>query len=191
MSDERRDDRGFTLVELMIAAILIGLVLALVGGVLIQGLRIQGTIQTSTTAATTSQLASESLSRGIHNALRLQVSTPAPGISLVRAVTRSDDSTEPAGTLACQAWVVVGGEFRTTRSTAAITAPTSAAAVANWTLLASGVTPVNSTTPVFTDAGATSVDVAFAVDAPDASPVLVDRRIAAFQPDPNAGLTCF
>lgn len=192
MTSENRDtDRGFTLVELLIASILMVLVLTLVGGVLIQGLRIQNTVQASTTAATTSQLASQSLSRGIHNSLRLQVSTPAAGISLLQAVVRSDDSTKPAGTLVCQAWVITGGEFRTTRSGSAIAAPTSASAVTNWTLLASGVASVDSATPVFIDVGATSVDIAFTVDAPDSSPVLVDRRIAAFQPDANPGLTCF
>ncbi len=192
MTDENRDtDRGFTLVELLIASVLMVLVLTLVGGVLIQGLRIQNTVQASTTAASTSQLASEPLSRGIHNSLGLQVSTPAPGISLLRAVVRSDNSTKAAGSLECQAWVVVNGQFRTQRSATAIAEPTAAASVSTWTLLATGVAPVDSTTPVFTDAGGTSIDVAFTVDAPDASPVLVDRRIAAFQPDPIAGLTCF
>ena len=188
---EARDDRGFTLVELMIACILMGLVLTLVGGVLIQGLRVQNTVQSSNDAASTGQLASESLGRGVHNALRVQVSTPVAGISLLRAVTRSDDPTDPAGTLVCRAWVVANGELRTTQSSSIIAAPTSATAVANWTLLASGVAPVTPSTPIFTDAGASTVDVAFTVDAPNSSPVLVDTRLTALQPDPLAGLTCF
>lgn len=193
-NDDRRD-AGFTLVELMIAAVLLGLVLTLVGSVLIQGLRIQSTVQTSTSAASSSQLAAESLARGVNNAVRLEVSAPAAGISLVRTVSRSDDGAVPAGTLVCRAWVVAGGEFRTRESTTAIAAPTSAAEVQNWTLLATGVEqarrPDNSVIPVFTDLGNTSLDVAFTVDAPNASPVLVDTRLSAFTPDPTAGLTCF
>lgn len=188
---EVHGDRGFTLVELMIACILMGLVLTLVGGVLIQGLRVQSTVQSSNDAASTGQLASESLGRGVHNALRVQVSTPAAGISLLRAVTRSDDPTLPAGTLVCRAWVVVGGELRTNQSTSLIAAPTSATAVASWTLLAAGVAPVAPSTPIFTDAGSSSVDVSFTVDAPNSTPVLVDTRLTALQPDPMAGLTCF
>ncbi len=193
-NDDRRD-AGFTLVELMIAAVLLGLVLTLVGSVLIQGLRIQSTVQTSTSAASSSQLAAESLARGVNNAVRLEVSAPAAGISLVRTVSRSDDGAVPAGTLVCRAWVVAGGEFRTRESTTAIAAPTSAAEVQNWTLLATGVEqarrPDNSVIPVFTDLGNTSLDVAFTVDAPNASPVLVDTRLSALTPDPTAGLTCF
>lgn len=193
-NDQRRD-AGFTLVELMIAAVLLGLVLTLVGSVLIQGLRIQSTVQTSTSAASSSQLAAESLARGVHNALRLEISSPAAGISLIRTVSRSDNGAVPAGTLVCQAWVVADGEFRTRESATAIAAPTSAAEVQTWALLATGVEqtrrPDNSLVPVFTDLGNTTIDVAFTVDAPNASPVLVDTRLSALTPDPTAGLTCF
>lgn len=192
-------DAGFTLVELMITAALLGLVLTLVGGVLIQGLRIQSTVQESTAAASSSQLAAESLARGVNNSLRIDVkpdpTSPGSTFPLVRSVSRSDRATDPAGSLVCQAWVVVNKELRTIRSTTPISVPTSAADVQNWTLLATGVEqtrrPDGSLVPVFTDLGNTTIDVAFTVDAPRASPVLVDTRLSAMTPDPTAGLTCF
>lgn len=178
------EDGGFTLVELLVYMLFAVVILTIVGGVLINSLRVETQVRDATGATDSSQLAAQSLGRGIRNSSAIEVSSPFAGALLVR--TRSIDSTS-AGNWYCDAWSVVDGDLRTTRSSAAIPPPIDPAGVADWTLLAEGVAATGAN-PIFSlGADGRSLSVAFTVDNGDGVPVLVDTVIVSRQPTPATG----
>lgn len=184
MAPPRRSDAGVSLVELLIYMLLAVVVLTMIAAILINSLRAESTVRASAQATSTAQLVAQSLNRGVHNASALEVSTPAPGITVLR--TRSIDSTS-AGVWRCQAWAVVNGEFRTTTSDAAIVPPTTAASIANWLLLADETEPIG-TDPIFSIAAdERSLSVAFTVGSASGVPVTLDTTIVSKQPIPSTG----
>lgn len=183
MMDPGRDNRGFTLVELLIYIFLAVVVFSIVAGMFINSLRVENTVRTAAESASNMQLASQSLGRGVRNASAIQVSAPAADSLLVR--TRSLDSTS-AGNWICQAWYIGEGTIRTTTSTTAITTP-DAASVATWTLLVSGVSELSATTPIAALVDDRSLSVDFAVDNGDGAPLLLSTTLVSLQPIPTTG----
>lgn len=177
-------DEGISLVELLIYMFLSITVLTIIAAVLINSLRAENIVRTASQATDTAQLAAQSLNRGIHNASAIEVSTPAPGLELIR--TRSIDSTS-AGTWRCQAWVVADGRIRTFTSNSAITPPLTSAETSAWLLLAEGVEPVDGD-PYFSLAtDERSVSVRFAVSNSTDVPITIDSTIVSKQPIPSTG----
>lgn len=183
-------DDGITLVELLIYMFLSIIVLTIVGAVLINSFRVESQVRDAAQSASTAQLIAESIGVGVRNASAIQLTEPAPGTLLLR--TRSIDLSG-AGDWNCQAWIVVGGELRTTRSTTAISGNPTAAATAGWTLLAADVkrvrtaptAPPSSLAPLFAISGdARSLDVRLSVGIADGIPVLIDTVMVAQQPIP-------
>ena len=133
-----KSERGLGLVELIIYSMLSILVLAIVGGMLINSLTAEGTVRDSTQASNAGQLVSRSVTQGIRNASSIQLIVPAVGTQLLKARTVGS-GTDPVWR--CQAWYFGNGEVRVKTSDATIPTPASAD-VANWTLLADGVQKV-------------------------------------------------
>ncbi|GAA1687819.1 hypothetical protein GCM10009792_04500 [Microcella alkalica] len=180
----RSTDRGFTLVELLVYLFLGVVILTIVGAVLINSLRAESQVRDAAQSASTAQLISESLGRGVRNASAVEVTNPAAGTIVVR--TRSIDGSQ-AGAWFCQAWVWRSGELRTTRSASALPANPDAAVLAGWTLLATDVEQVGSA-PIFSLApNGRSLDVNLAVGIGRGIPVLVDTVVVAKQPVPSTG----
>jgi type II secretory pathway pseudopilin PulG len=121
----RRDERGFTLVELMISTGLTIIVLVITGGILISGLRTQEIARTVTNAANTAQQIVHSVQAGVKNASAITVnSDPVTGTQLLLVRTTSSDpnSTAPS----CQAWYYTpsnGGAVYTKKTTPATAPP--------------------------------------------------------------------
>jgi type II secretory pathway pseudopilin PulG len=142
----RRDERGFTLVELMISTGLTIIVLVITGGILISGLRTQEIARTVTNAANTAQQIVHSVQAGVKNASAITVnSDPVTGTQLLLVRTTSSDpnSTAPS----CQAWYYTpsnGGAVYTKKTTpaTAITLPTGGPQGV-WTILGTGVSPAD------------------------------------------------
>ena len=141
---ERRDQRGFTLIELLIYITLSIVVLVVAGGLLITGLRAQGTTGSVTDATNTAQQIVRSVQAGVRNASAITVSSDATaGTQLLLARTIGND---PASTVAsCQAWYYTplnGGAVYTTRTTpASLISLPSGGPQGIWSLLGVGVTP--------------------------------------------------
>lgn len=143
------DERGFTLVELMISTGLTLIVLAITGGILISGLKTQEIARTVTDAANTAQQIVHSVQVGVKNASAITVTsnlTTGTQLLLVRTVSSDPNSTAPS----CQAWYYTptnGGAVYTTKTTpaAVITVPTGGPQGV-WTILGTGVSPADPTT---------------------------------------------
>ena len=167
-TDRHDPERGITLVELMIYALLSLIVLAIVGGVLASGLRTQAAVQTVTSAATTAQQIVSSIQSGVRNASAVTiVSPPTAGSQMLiaRVVGMDPASTAPT----CQAWYytpVNGGAVYTKKTTpaAAIAIPSSDPP-SGWSLLGVGVSPSSSGGAVFTAPAGLRVDLTFNVAA--------------------------
>jgi len=138
------NDRGFTLVEMLLASMISIIVLAIAGGTLISGLKTQANAGTVTDAANTAQQIVRSVQAGVRNASAITVtSNPTTGTQLLLARTVGSD---PNSTVAsCQAWFYTpasGGAVYTKKTTpAALISLPIGSPQGLWTILGSGVTP--------------------------------------------------
>lgn len=184
MRSLREDDRGITLVELMVYIFLGVIVSTIVAGMLINALRVQVQVLDASTSADASTTLADSLGRGVRNSSDLAQSTPAPGGTLIRS--RSLDSTPATSTSlddrwVCLAWYAVEDRIYSRVSTAAIPDPTSTTP-AGWTLIASDVEAVDPTTPIFAVVNAgEGLEVAFVARTGDGGPQLVSTGITSLQ----------
>ena len=163
-----RSEKGITLVELMIYMLLSLIVLAVVGGVLVTGLRTQATVRTVTDATTTAQQIATSIQSGVRNASAVTVVSPATAGSqmLIARVVGMD----PASTAAtCQAWYYTpsngGALYMKKTSPASVIAVPSSDPPSGWSLLGVGVTPSSSGGAVFTAPAGLRVELTFNVAA--------------------------
>lgn len=172
------DERGFTLIELMISTGLTVIVLAITGGILISGLRTQEIARTVTEAANTAQQIVHSVQAGVKNASAITVTsnaTTGTQLLLVRTVSSDPNSTAPS----CQAWYYTptnGGAVYTTKTTpaAAITVPTGGPQGV-WTILGKGVSPADPNTgKVFNAPSGGRVELKFDVAAGSHPYVLIN-----------------
>lgn len=174
-----RDERGITLIELIIYAMLSILVLSVVGGMLINSFSAERVVRDSSDASNSGQLASQSITKGARMARALHVVTPSADSALLRVLIVDDALASPV-VAHCEAWYFGDGELRTTRSSAAIAVPTTAADVADWTLLASRVEQVG-TTPIFNVSGL-SATLTMQLNTGEGSPVLIETTAVSRQP---------
>lgn len=169
---ETSDDRGFTLIELIVATAILTLVLSIVGGLIISMIQTDRTVRATTTATTQGQLVTESIERGIRNSV--EQGTPARAFAIT-TLSNSDQllvarTAGSGATIAwrCTAWYYSASErsIRTRTSTTAIATP-SATARANWTLLADGIRPTVAGGKVFDDAASVgrTLGLSFTADA--------------------------
>ncbi len=175
----RRDDAGFSLIELIVALGISVMILVVVGGLMTNGLRVQNAVRDATSATNLGQLIARSVEAGVRNASAVTV-VPGPdaGTQILLARTVSGGSTP---IWSCQAWYYTpasGGAIYTTSTTpaAAITVPSGGPAGV-WTLLGSGVTLVNAATTDVFSAPSGRVDLKFQVTNGTGSAVLVQTTI--------------
>ncbi len=163
------NERGLTLIELLIASGISVLVISITGGLLLSGLRSQESAQTVTDAANTAQQIVRSIQSGVRNASAISVSSnSATGTQLlmVRSIGQNPATTAPS----CQAWYYTpasGGSVYTKR-----TSPASVITLPNggpngvWTRLGTGVTPADPVTgKVFNAPSGSRVELRFDVAA--------------------------
>lgn len=172
-----RDDRGFTLVELMVASMLFGLVMLVVSGIVVSTILTQQTVTTVTSATTDGQLVATTIDQRIRNSSEFKVTNVGTSDQLLVARVAGADATL---TWSCYGWyysAADGGSIRMTTTPAGtkITTPT-AAQLAGWTLLLSGVSP-RSGSHIFSATG-TQLSVAFNATAGDNRPTAIDFTTA-------------
>ena len=163
--DRRASDAGFTLVEMIVAAAVFSLVALTVMGVLLTTITTEVKIRNVSLATSQAQLVTRSLNDGISNAATPQrLIVPASTADQLLMARVAGEAASLGWS--CQAWYfsATEGTIRTTSSSTAIATPT-ASQLATWTLLASGVRPLDGATTVFSPVGATGVSMAFRIDA--------------------------
>ncbi|CAN5138831.1 hypothetical protein BH09ACT3_BH09ACT3_06750 [soil metagenome] len=187
------DERGVTLVETMIYALLSVVVLSVAGSMLITSLDTQRDVSSITEAASVGQVISTDVANGIRNSSAFQVETPT---ALGQTLRSRSVSVTSAGVTEwrCQAWyLAASGTFYATSSTAgAVPQPTAAADLAGWRLLGESIAVPAGAGQAFTGSGGQLV-LAIEVGAGTAKPTLINTTIAA-RPQSNTGTvptTCF
>lgn len=146
-----RDDRGFTLSEMIIVGLITTIILLAIGGMYISTVRAQQTISVLTETTNSAQLSARSIDAGVRNGVALRpIETGADGgqLLVVCTVGASD-----AITHRWQAWYYSpenGGELRArTADPGTPPAVPDADELAGWTLLLSGVQPLDGATTIF------------------------------------------
>ncbi len=141
-----RGDHGFTLAELAVYGILLGVVLTTAAGLLISGTIAERTVRTVVGASTNSQLAADSIETGIRNSSGYALTAPSTGTQVVRARV-AQGSTSVVWN--CAAWYYTpnlsGGSIWYKVSSTAIADPTTAN-IGTWTMIADNVKPLSGTT---------------------------------------------
>jgi type II secretory pathway pseudopilin PulG len=183
-TDTRDGQAGFTLIELMVGALLTVLVMSLVGGVIISSTRSETIVRSVAQATSAGQAITASVQNGIRNsAVSLNTGTPyrltTPSGSdqlLVALVVSSGTS----ATASCAAWYysATAGEVRYSTSTTAIAAP-SASQLATWTLLSKGVSPISPSAAIFSARGTFGLNLAFQESAGTASPIVFQSAVTS------------
>jgi hypothetical protein len=144
-NDVAADERGITLIEVLVYALLLSFVLAIAGGMLISAVKVSQTVVSMTENSTSGQLVSRSVVTGIRNSSDFQLSNPTGDDQLLIARRAT------AGTAVdwmCVAWYysAADGTVWSTSSSTEIPLPATSADVSTWTLLTSDVLPATGTT---------------------------------------------
>ncbi|GEP28710.1 type II secretion system protein [Cryobacterium levicorallinum] len=176
----RRRETGFTLVELVIYISLSVLILSLVGGFLLNAVRAQRDVVSSSDGANTAQLIAESIKRDVRNATEVAVS----GNLLVVRTAGMDDTSD----LSCRAWYFDSGVLYTVNTgDARVTAP-APEGLKDWTVQGQGISAVNLTEPVFSVVVQGQVKLSFTVGG--TMPVVVHTTVTQRAPS-SIEKTCF
>ena len=202
-SEQVRGDAGLTLIELLIAAALSLLVLALVGGLFQGASHTQTSVRTATQAANLGQLISRSVEQGVNNAtaLSVQIDT-STGAQLLLARTFSmDPNVDPtqgaANGTSCRAWFyspASGGAMYTKTITPAapITMPTGTPD-SSWALIGNGLQVGVDASPsalIFAAPNGTRVDLKFDVTNGTGQPVHIETTATIPNPTTESA-PCF
>jgi len=187
-----RDDRGFSLVELLIASALFGVVITIVASVVISAINADRAVRDVTGSTTDGQLAVNVIEQTVRNSTAIQVA-PVSGGESVTVLLR----TTAGGAARCHAFFYDDtlGQILQRSSTTAITAPTPGAAGSEWTVVSAGIEPIigsgGAPEPVFAAQGARGVALNFTVDG-DAGPASLFVTAATGRgPLSNASPQCF
>ena len=188
-------ERGFTLIELLIYVMLIGLVLSIVGGMLINSMKTSKTVRSVTEASNAGLLVAHSVEKGIRNSSDFQLTNPVGNDQFLVARTALSGATLD---WACAAWYYSAagdGSIRYKFSSTAIAVPATAADLASWTLLDEGIIPniAEGTPPVpvhvFSSTGE-KLTISFSGRAGDDPPVEITSS-AVGRAGASGSLACF
>lgn len=190
-----RPEGGFSLVELLIYAVLSVLVLTVVAGIVMNGVRVQKSVQSITTATATATTITRSLQQGIANADGVG---NAAGFSVssggqllqARTATVASDGTP---TWRCAAWYYspTTSILYTKSSTSGTVAGPAGTPDSSWTVLGTGI-GVPSGSQAFTATSSTVVAVSLTVASTGTRPVVITTSQQSTQSDSaGAPTTCF
>lgn len=164
-----RSDSGTSLVELIVYMMLSVLVLSIVVGIWTSGLSGVRLVRGLTDATNSGQLAAEAIQLGVRNSSGFDVSTPS-GQDQILLMRVASGGTQISWS--CAAWYYSDAEktIRTRTSTGRIAPPT-AAELATWLVIATGIVPADGAR-VFSRNGA-QLDLDFTVSAGEPTPVII------------------
>ena len=178
----RRSDAGFTLIELIIYISFSVLILALVGGFLLNAVRAESEVNSAAQAANSAQLVAESIKRDVRNATRVEVVSENLLVVETAGMAETIEVT-------CRSWYFDSASHALYSTNAAVAAaPTTTEEWAAWTEKSQKIRPVNSTEPVFATADQGQLKLSFTVGG--ATPVVVHTSVTARLLIDTGG-TCF
>lgn len=183
--NEENSESGFTLIELMVTTLLLGLVFIVIGGFLMGTLNTQRTVDSLTQTASESQSFATSVDVGVRNASAFTVrGTSTAGDQILIARTANNNATIG---WSCRAWYYDADKstVRYISSASAIANPTETQLL-KWTALVSGITPFGAN--VFTKDG-DKLLLAFNADTQHGD-VRIDTTIIR-SPVPQESSPCF
>jgi prepilin-type N-terminal cleavage/methylation domain-containing protein len=192
VSAARRDDRGFSLIELLISMGLFGIIIAIVGSMIISAITADRTVRDVTSSTTDGQLAVNVIEQTVRNSTAIQVAA----VSGTQSVTVRLRTTA-GGAARCHAFFYDAtlGQILERTSTTAITAPTPGAVGSEWTVVSTGIAPIvgtgGSTTPVFATQGTRGVTLRFTADGDSGPASLFVTTVTGRGPLSNASPQCF
>jgi prepilin-type N-terminal cleavage/methylation domain-containing protein len=165
------DDRGFTLVELVVASALLGLAMTVIGSMMMSLFSTERTVSGLNTGTNAAQLTATAIDDRISQASSFDVTNVGADQLLVARVAGRDEQL----TWQCYAWyfsVADGGSIRYTVAPdgTAMGVP-SASALATWSELITGVSS-SAGAPVF-DASGLRLSIAFDADAGSSPPIAI------------------
>lgn len=172
-----RRDAGFSLIELMVTSLLVGLVTIAVASVLIGTTTAERSVRTVATATNSGGLVARTITDRLTNAATPILPPAITGDQVVAARVASKGST---AVWSCMAWFYSASD-RTVRQTT-YTPPLGTVTTASqrsWTLLADGVRPLSGSTGIFSAIGTVGVGLAFTVDAGSSPPVKFQTSITS------------
>lgn len=188
----RVSDRGFSLMELLIAMSLFAVVVTVVGSIIVSALTADRTVRDVTGSTTDGQLVVNVIEETVRNSTAVSID-PDPDGSSIYAVAR----TTAGGAARCQAWFYdneTGTIFGRT-SAVTIVPPTPGSVSSDWTALSAGVAPIvdNSgvAVPVFALDGTRGLAVSFSVDGGAGVSSLFITTATGRAPQSNVSPTCF
>jgi type II secretory pathway pseudopilin PulG len=200
-----QNERGFTLVELLVYVALLGMVLFILGGMFIAGLTTERTVTRANDETRLGQLISRSVEKGIRNATAFKVeSVGADQILRARSANVTVTGAATSTAWRCVAWyhrASDGAFFTTTRTAGAVPLPGTlapATPLTAWTYYGSGVKRVG-TASVFSGSAmaysgsAAPLKLTFQAVAANAPPVQIAAEYSLrVQNDTTTGpTTCF
>jgi hypothetical protein len=157
------DDSGFTLPEVIMYGLLLGIVLAVVASMMASGQIAERTVRIVFGASTDGQLLADSVETGIRNASGYKVTAPTESTQLLSARVAQGTTSI---VWVCAAWYYTpnadGGAVWYKSSPTAIANPTSST-LSSWTRLGTGISPITGT-KIFEIAGS-QLTFSFKVDA--------------------------
>lgn len=186
----RRDDRGFSLIELLIASALFGVVITIVASVVISAVTADRTVRDVTGSTTDGQLAANVIEQTVRNSTAIQV-------------TENDDSvmvalrTTAGGAPRCHAFFydATTAEIFERTSATAIPAPIPSEVGSEWTVVSAAIVPIDdgtgSTDPVFAAQGTRGLVMSFTVDGDSGPASLIVTAATGRGPLSNASPQCF
>lgn len=189
-TNDLKSDSGFTLVELLVTCLLLGLVFAVVGGIFMSVTAAQRTVTALTTTTSAAQVSASTIVGGVRNASDVSaVYAPSGNDQYFVVRTASQGATI---TWTCRAWyfsAANGGSIRYTQTAdgTKITAPTSTQ-LASWSLLATGISP-RTGTGIFT-AATGGMTISYNAVATGSTPVAIQTTALKRTGVTEAG-TCF
>jgi prepilin-type N-terminal cleavage/methylation domain-containing protein len=188
----RRDDRGFSLIELLIASALFGVVITIVASVVISAINADRTVRDVTGSTTDGQLAVNVIEQTVRNSTAIQVAPVAGGDSITVRLR-----TTAGGAARCHAFFYdhTLGQILQRSSTTTIPLPTPGAASSEWTVVSGGIEPITGSggtpEPVFAAQGTRGLAMSFTVDRESGPASLFVTAATGRGPLSNASPSCF
>ena len=187
----RRDDTGFSLVELLVAMGLFGIIITIVGSMIVSAITADRTVREVTGSTTDGQLIVNVIEETVRNSTSLSVSTASDGVSTFAAVR-----TTAGGTARCQSWFYDASldAIFARSSTSAVTVPIPGAVGSEWTQVTSGISAVDddgTPVPVFALEGTRGLSVSFSVDGGSGTSSLFITTVTGRAPQSNVSPPCF
>jgi prepilin-type N-terminal cleavage/methylation domain-containing protein len=188
----RLSDEGFTLIELLVYVSLFSIILVIVGGLMIDSLKVERDVTSAATATSTAQLVSTSVQSAVRNGSGVRVVSAGSDGSqmlIVRTTTRG-----AAVNWVCQAWYFSAADkavYTRISSTPAVAIALPASSPRGvWTLLGSGITPSKPSAQSVFVATNDSAALNFEVAAGNRQPVRVETKAYTRIKTP-VGAPCF